>query len=305
MSVSSELEKLDAERSTSPATLYKYVVAERIDVLENASIRFTPPVNTNDIFEVRQTFDLMAGPKMVSFFQEIAPQVDFEETLRGALDEMGLNALSGESAKALVRASGGGDLETMTRSLLGQVIGDMPTLMNEPANIDRLLDKMASGQLLLSLTERMDSSPMWAHYAAKSAGFVMAFDTRSVFFRRGEKSELNGLHKVRYFDDRVGELLDDPFAALISKQADWAYEREWRLYVKPENMTRVVRVNDDDIHLVEFPRDALQRVVLGTRASPELQAQIQAILSRSYPGTRLTRLVADRNSASLNEVPLT
>lgn len=304
MTISSEIEQLDAQRPAPPPILYKFVVPDRVEVLENASIRFTPPVNTNDIFEVRQTFDLIAGPKLVAFFRELEPEVDFEEPLRDALEELGLGFLSNEQAKALVQVQSGVDLEATTRGLLNQFLGRMPTLMNEPENVERLLDRMASGQLLLSLTERADSSPMWAHYANSSKGFVIAFDTSSGFFRRGDQGELQGLHKVKYFDGRVGEILDDPFAALISKQADWAYEREWRLYVKPDHIARVLNVDGDEIHLVNFPREAVQRVVLGTRASQALEDQLRSVLSASYPHAQLTRMHADRTTASLVELPV-
>jgi len=304
MTVSEELERLDAERATPPATLYKFVVPDRLDVLENACIRFAPPLNTNDLFEVRQTFDMIAGPKMVSFFREVATGIDIEEPLTDALKEVGLGAISNEDAKALIRMMGFGDFEATTRAMLDRFIGAMPDLMNDPSRIGQLLNKMASNLLLLSLTEKMDSSPMWAHYAANSAGFVMAFDTTSPFFSRGEKSEFNGLHKVRYFDGRVGEILDDPHAALISKQADWSYEREWRLYVGPDKVTRAIQLGEDDVHLVTFPKEALQRVILGTRASAGLENEIRAVLNSNYANAELTRVVADRGKASLAEVSI-
>jgi hypothetical protein len=299
-----DFERFDEERPAPPPLLYKYVIPPRVDVLENAEIRFTPPLNTNDIFEVRQTFDLVAGPKMVAFFKQLEPQVDIEEPLRKALDELGLTRMTNEQAKALVQETGGGDLEATTRSLLSPMLDRLLSLMNEPEKIDQLLDRIASKHLLLSLTERTDSSPMWAHYAGNSAGFVIAFDTSSEFFRRGEDHERQALHKVKYFDGRVPEMMDDPFSVFVSKQADWAYEREWRLYVDRDQATRVLHVNDDEIHLGSFPRDAVQRVILGMRASDALAEQLDAILTASYPHCELTRMHADRTTASLIELPV-
>ena len=111
MSISTDLERLDEQRPVPPPTLYKYVIPDRVDVLKSASIRFTPPLNTNDIFEVRQTFDLIAGPMLPAFFKEVTPEVDFEESLRNALHEMGLGGLSNEQAKAFVQTFGGGDVD--------------------------------------------------------------------------------------------------------------------------------------------------------------------------------------------------
>lgn len=67
------------DRPLPPSIVYKYVAAQRIDVLRNANIRFTPPLNTNDIFEVRQTFEMLAGPKMQELFTEQAAALDIND----------------------------------------------------------------------------------------------------------------------------------------------------------------------------------------------------------------------------------
>ena len=298
----SELERLDAERPKPPSLLYKYVIPDRVDVLTRASIRFTPPLNTNDIFEVRQTFDLLAGPKMQTYFREISMEIDFDETFRRALDESPLSFLSVDQAKSLILRLGGCNVEDVTRGLLNQFIDRMPEQLNTPENIDSLLERIASKRLLLSLSERLDSSPMWAHYAANSAGFVIAFDTSSEFFRRGAGGELQGLHKIHYFDGRIGEMIADPFVALNSKQLDWAYEREWRLYVDPDQVTDVRQIKGDKIHLVQFPRKAVKRVIAGLRSSQSLKNHLRRVLDRDYPEVSLTQLTADRSTASLVEI---
>ena len=43
--------------------------------------------------------------------------------------------------------------------------------------IDRLLENLGNRLVCLSLTEKMDISPMWAHYADNSRGFVIAMAT--------------------------------------------------------------------------------------------------------------------------------
>ena len=167
---------------------------------------------------------------MQEALSELSKELDFEETLADALRDSPFAGLTNENAKALYALATGRSAEDETRQLLSAFIDRMPALLNTPERVDQLLNKIASDKLLFSLTERPDSSPMWAHYAANSAGFVIAFDTRSPFFQRGEHLERQGLHKVIYFDGRIPEIADNPFACLISKQADWSYEREWRLH---------------------------------------------------------------------------
>lgn len=293
------------DRPLPPSIVYKYVGAERIDVLRNGNIRLTPPLNTNDIFEVRQTFEMLAGPKMQELFAEQAAALDINDTLVNAMKDTPLAGMSPDALKQIFKAATGGDLETSLQGMLGSALKDsvFPTL-NSPKVMDDLLTKLGSDLICLSLTERFDSSPMWAHYAGNSTGFVIAFETANDFFRRGNASERQGLHKITYFDGKIAEVMDDVYAALMSKQEDWAYEREWRLYLKADQASKTLTVGADTIHLVDFPPKAVQRVILGLRASEELQADMRSLLADRYPHAQLTRVQADRGTASLTEVPV-
>lgn len=292
----------DDDRPAAPPIVYKYVPAARIDVLQNRKIRFTPPINTNDIFEVRQTFDLLAGPKLKGLFAELADEIDIDEQITEALKDTPFAEMTPVAVRTLFGAAMGGDLETALRGQLDSFLhGTFFPAMNKPEAVDSMLTKLGSDLICLSLAERFDSSPMWAHYAGNSSGFVIAFDTRDAFFRRGDGRRRQGLHKITYFDGRIGEVMDDPYAALMSKQSDWAYEREWRLYLKANEATEVREVESGPIHLVEFQKAAVQRVILGLRASASLEADLRELLARDYPGIQLSRIRADRTTASLIE----
>lgn len=291
------------DRPLPPPVVYKYVGAERIDVLRNGNIRFTPPLNTNDIFEVRQTFEMLAGPKMQKLFAEQATALDINDTLIDAIKDTPLAGMSPEELKEAFKAATGGDLETSLQGMLSIMLNDFVfSTMNSPKAMDDLLTKFGRDLICLSLTERFDSSPMWAHYAGNSTGFVIAFETDNIFFRRGDAGDRQGLHKITYFDGKIAEVMDDVYAAFMSKQKDWAYEREWRLYVKADQASKTLTKDTDTIYLVDFPREAVQRVILGLRASEELVADMLSVLANQYPHAQLTRLQADRGTASLTEV---
>lgn len=303
MSFREELEEIERRRHQPPPLLFKYVIPERLDVLEHAQIRFSPPLNTNDIFEVRQAFDLLMGPKMQGLLKELATEVDIDGAIREALDDSPVAFLNVDQAKSLFSTFGGGGAENLMRGLLDDFIDHMPAQLNAQNTLDKLLDRVAGNQLLLSLSEKPDSSPMWAHYAANSSGFVLAFDTSSDFFRRGERHEMQGLHKVEYFDGRVSEIVENPYAALISKMSDWSYEHEWRLYAKIDESSDVREVNGASIHLVRFPREAVQRVILGLRASQQIEEDVRSVLESEFSGVPLMRLEANRSTATLTEIP--
>ena len=91
---------------------------------------------------------------------------------------------------------------------------------------------------ICSLTERLDSLPLWAHYASNHEGFVMEYDFRSLPF---ESVVGLSLWTVRYSGVfNASELLlglqtGQPFNILFGLIAalhispDWKYEEEWRL----------------------------------------------------------------------------
>jgi hypothetical protein len=143
---------------------------------------------------------------------------------------------------------------------------------------------------------------MWAHYGDNNRGFIVAFDSDHEWFRRRRGGQPTRLHKVTYFDGKVEELLVDVRAALISKTADWAYEREWRLCATEDQIDRVVGDPADPIHLVEFPIDVVSRVILGPRADADLTARIRNCLETDYPHIPLFRAVPNRATHTYDEV---
>ncbi|MFI0848073.1 DUF2971 domain-containing protein [Mesorhizobium sp. IMUNJ 23232] len=84
---------------------------------------------------------------------------------------------------------------------------------------------------ILSLTENYASLPMWAHYAANAAGYLVKFEGLKQVFAGDDTGSLNALKPVRYVEDLVG-LTHDPSTQdnlFFCKFRDWEYEREWRV----------------------------------------------------------------------------
>ncbi|WP_172717247.1 hypothetical protein [Neorhizobium sp. T6_25] len=79
-----------------PASLYKYLAPERItDVLETATFKFTRMANTNDIFEVRKTFERIAGPRfkelMLTKYSQIISKKNIEDRFLEKLEHILFN----------------------------------------------------------------------------------------------------------------------------------------------------------------------------------------------------------------------
>lgn len=298
----------DFDNASPPLFLYKYLSAERVgNVLEGGAVRFTPLLNTNDTFEVRSTFDQLAGPK---FRQMLGEQMDVtlsDDSVRqmtaDLLKKNGLNWLPAETALKMLEAQHGGNfIEVMRTQMQGVVDNMLVPHFNDPKNIEGLLEKLGRELLCFSLSERMDSAPMWAHYADNNSGLVVAFDTTNAWFTRRKDGKNTRLQRVAYFDGKVEEPLQDVRSALISKTTDWEYEREWRLYVKEGQVDKTVGESSDPIHLLNFPPDAVDRVILGPKTSEGVARRIRKALAQRYPDTRLVRAVPNRASHTYDEV---
>lgn len=76
------------DRPRPPTSLYKYLSADRVDdVLRFGSAKFTPLANTNDIFEVRKTFERFAGPRFRDLLNREKEKVRKGETLERRFEE--------------------------------------------------------------------------------------------------------------------------------------------------------------------------------------------------------------------------
>lgn len=106
--------------------------------------------------------------------------------------------------------------------------------------VNEMNGRLQNSYKICSLTERLDSLPLWAHYAKNHKGFAMGYD-----FRRLPLESVLGLSlwPVRYSGVfNASDLLrgiepGQPFnnlfglIAALHKSSDWSYEQEWRLVV--------------------------------------------------------------------------
>lgn len=296
------------EFPSPPRILYKYLSSDRAsNVLEEGTVRFTPLLNTNDTFEVRSTFDFLAGPKFLSLLSE-----QMENTLSDtwihqrteeALKESGLEFIPTEIAIKIIEQQHGKSFSEMMRENMRQAIDTvLVPQLNDKDNIAKMVEELGRKLLCFSMSDRMDSPVMWAHYAESNAGFVVAFDTESEWFRQRKNGEKTRLQKVTYLEGKVNELLDNPRAAIISKTTDWSYEREWRLYTQKEQADFTVGTSADPIHLLKFPPEAIDRVILGHKMITEEAARICAIVESLYPHAKVTRAIPNPQSHTYEEL---
>jgi hypothetical protein len=203
--------------------LYKYVSSKNAVLnMAKGSIKFTPINELNDP-------------------TELIPVMN-EKAVRDSLTALRGNGYSDEQFQWLRHQAATLDLLAPEKKVLREPITlaeanliltlpiyDNLTYMKQElfASINLMRSKVG----ILSLTERYDSFPMWAHYANNARGFVVQIENLGEPFSGDTTGSLNVLKKVDYQKEFVGMTFDPTTQddLFFSKLEDWSYEKEWRV----------------------------------------------------------------------------
>lgn len=147
----------------------------------------------------------------------------------------------------------------------------------------KFIDGLKTAFGILSLSEAVDATVLWSHYASEHRGFVVGFNESHAFFdqRRGPDDDYMHLGSVSYrpptsVNDLTELRTDNVF---YCKSPEWSYEREWRMIMPIGLTTRTIGAPDTPIHLVSFPADAVECVVIGERSSAALVSELRGVLA--------------------------
>lgn len=279
-------------------TIYKYGNPDRLDILVHERIRFTQPSALNDPFELYPYFRNVAPE---SFFIEHLATVDLTPHL--------VEAYEGQSTEWKANVSLNGFLELCRRSMetdeARKVFWETITIglatLQEfvPKIQEQIVNNFCSKIGILSLSVTPDNALMWSHYGAQHHGIVLGFDENNSFFNQQRTSEddFHWLRPVEYRPPTLDKsMMDlDGTDVLLRKGPEWFYEQEWRMLAPITEATDTLFSPDGDIYLFKFPTNCVTELIVGARASPELQsAVVQIITSDSrYKHVRLRRAILD------------
>jgi Protein of unknown function (DUF2971) len=151
---------------------------------------------------------------------------------------------------------------------------------------------------VLSLSERYDSLPMWAHYADKARGFVVVLEDLERSFNGDETGSLNVPKPVAYTERFVGMTFDPSTQdrLFFSKLSDWSYEQEWRVVTQ---LSACHRSADTKLYLRDVDRLHLTRVICGWQVSADEVLSLGEDLKHLNPKARLVSAVLDTGRVSL------
>jgi hypothetical protein len=151
-------------------------------------------------------------------------------------------------------------------------------------------DLMASKVGMFCLSVRMDSLPMWAHYAANAKGVAVEFKDLNHVFRGDDTGVLREPTFVRYERERLGVTFDPQSheALFFAKFEDWRYEREVRV-VLPLDECRTVYAGGLRLHVFDVPKRLIARLILGWRVpDDDVNSVVDYVRSRN-PAVEIVR----------------
>lgn len=269
---------------------------DRVDVLQNGSIRFTQPEYLNDPFEIRpqieqllsdvdikEIFDKLNSPKQKNkvadevVAQHLAKMLsEMQPKQRKAFTSARQNMLRAELKHRLINSPDFSKIyaEYLTVALPIIKEGNMAGAKRAPEWLNDVVG-------VLSLTEEPDNDVMWAHYAANHSGFVLEFDSSHPFFDFPNRLGASSIKKVVYKEPAVlpyisADNVDDLF---YIKKVQWAYEQEWRVLRVIESADASIDLPDSTkIRLFALPPDCITGVIFGARMSDADKARVLEVL---------------------------
>jgi len=282
--------------------LYKYVTAERIDVLRNELIRFSQPSALNDPWDMRPHVERMITDDDLEkhVLAPLKPESDTQlidymsKIIEDIAKTQGVTDKSlDEIRKALTEANNEfpGELRQLYEVAFAESAEEMKQVV--PKLTEIIPDAMDNAVGVLSLTEKPDHPLMWSHYANNHSGLVLVFDETNAFFRsprHGQPDDAGGARRVKYSSERpkfdplvsismLDNMTDEDAVSFFdklffTKSQAWDYEQEWRMIKGLKQADKILQNPNGNVYLFSIPPSCILSVILGQRMVPEIRQQV-------------------------------
>src|SRR5271157_1622555 len=289
--------------------MFKYMSAEVAPLFAKAlKVRFTQPFDLNDPFELRPMLDFEGTAADVRDVVE-ARVTEIFGTIDGALGMMEkLQATDPNYPKLLVPIPVFRKMIAANPALEQQFMAEVQRHKAEALDNTKMAVlweahwekfRQALGQMLgiLSLTEDPTNKLMWSHYASQHFGVVVELDENHPWFNQkiAETDDIRQLVRVSYVQNPHPRTWKQVNGAdmLYTKDAVWAYEREWRMIRPLKDGTEV----SPGVICFDVPPEAVRSVIFGCRTRPELEKEVRAAVAAnpalSHVRFKRAKLTAD------------
>jgi hypothetical protein len=241
--------------------LYKYLPVERIDVIENMKVRFSPLLSLNDPFEAR-------------------PLINVDDIFEKSRNE--LISLLDEDFENIEKTE---DSTRLYQKYINNIDDGIRSEL-DPSEQGRLLIKTLAGDYgILSLSRSNTNLLMWSHYTSSHAGYVIGFNREHAFLRRFDKDgNVVRPSPVIYTEKRsTVDFKKDGWKQKLffEKPIEWAYEQEERLC---RNIIDDEKLNVDEcgmaILLDEIPVEAISSIILGYKIDDNSKKKIRDAIAK-------------------------
>ncbi|MDP9254352.1 MAG: DUF2971 domain-containing protein [Verrucomicrobiota bacterium] len=243
--------------------IYKYCRHYGVQFIEKGKLKFSPPIEFDDPFELRP--------------QPGSPTLTIEDS----------NILLGDDLRMR-------DLYNSTKSTtpfdewLGPRRASPQEFNLELARVLREgIENYCPGALasiskqygMACFSETASDVRMWSHYANEHKGIVVGLDRGSLGINLLPvrcKSERVHFTASQFANPQLSWVVE----LLTTKSEDWRYQKEWRA---------VLRLGEPPLkfdhqlggHIFEVPREAMKRVLIGCKATTATGAAVEAALSNT------------------------
>ena len=176
--------------------------------------------------------------------------------------------------------------EEATRRLSSTVYDDTSSLEKQ---FIELAQAIRSNVGIFCLSKRLNSLPMWAHYADNAKGFVVELVDLSATFTGDQTGVLNELREVEYKSE-ITDITFDPLShesLFFSKFSDWRYEQEFRVVLPLSDCTPRPH-GDSTLYLYQLPLNAVHRLILGWNMQPDTAEKIKSLVASKESSVQVT-----------------
>jgi hypothetical protein len=268
--------------------MFKYM-SEKIAPLfaKTLKARFTQPFDLNDPFEFRPFMDFEGTAEDVRSIVD-AKLNEMFGTADDALDVMAkLEATDPNYPKLVVPIEVFRKLVANNPALERQFTAEMERHRAEILDNAKMAVlwevhwekfRQALGQALgiFSLTEDPTHPLMWSHYASQHYGIVVEYNEKHPWFsqKTSLSDDIRHLVRVSYVQNSHPRTWKQVNGAdmLYTKNAEWSYEREWRIIRPLKDGTAV----SAGVVCFDVPPDAVRSVIFGSRTTTALEQEIHA-----------------------------
>ncbi|WP_428738839.1 DUF2971 domain-containing protein [Sulfurimonas sp.] len=254
---------------------YKYVPVNRINILSNHHIRFTPMNELNDPFEFH--FKVTAPSEVVIDFM----LEKHENMLRASIINHSPDLL-----KDIVNNMATSELRTLMIAHYDDSIFQKFAAWEEI--VTNIKNDISTKIGVLSLTKNPSNLLMWSHYTDEHRGMVIGFEIDDMFIQNNVsdcfpvqyQEEIKSIHVTNFKDVQQSEpdMNKQAMSVALTKSQHWAYEEEWRMFTTFEQTN-----NNDTLGLMKFNPESIREIIFGMNSSEGFQNEVQEILEQNIP----------------------